>query len=252
VLESRWYEIDDLRVHARVAAAGHMPVVLVHGIGVSSRYLVPLGEVLAPDFDVYVPDMPGFGRSDKPRDAPDVPAMARFLASIINAASIDRALFAGNSFGCQILAEFALGHPERMIGLVLQGPTIDPYARSALRQIVRWLRDGPREPRGIHLIFTLARDYLDCGFRRPVQLFRYALSDPIEDKLPLIRVPTVVVRGSRDSIVSQQWAEKAAESLPDGRLVVIPGAAHTINFGAPLELARIVRSVARRPELHGA
>jgi 2-hydroxy-6-oxonona-2,4-dienedioate hydrolase len=132
-----------------------------------------------------------------------------------------------------------------VLGLVLQGPTIDPHARSWSRQVVRWLADGPREPRGIRLTFTLFRDYLDSGPRRALQLFRHSLNDRIEEKLPHINAPTVVVRGSRDPIVSQKWAQAAADALPRERLAVIPGAAHAINFGAPLELSRIVRSLAR-------
>ncbi|MDQ4029103.1 MAG: alpha/beta hydrolase, partial [Actinomycetota bacterium] len=92
---------------------------------------------------------------------------------------------------------------------------------------------------------TLLRDYLDCGPRRAVQLFRCSLADPIEQKLPYINAPTVVVRGSRDPIVSQRWAQEAAALIPHARLVVVPGAAHTVNFGAPLELARVVRSLVR-------
>lgn len=56
-----------------------------------------------------------------------------------------------------------------------------------------------------------------------------------------IRAPTLGVRGARDPIVPQRWAEEAARLLPRGRLVVIPGAAHSITFHAPLELTRVIR-----------
>ena len=107
---------------------------------------------------------------------------------------------------------------------------------------------GQREPHGIRLSLTLFRDYLDSGPRRALQLLRHSLDDRIEEKLPHINAPTVVVRGSRDPIVSQKWAQAAADALPRGRLAVIPGAAHAINFGAPLELSRFVRSLARHIE----
>ncbi len=57
-----------------------------------------------------------------------------------------------------------------------------------------------------------------------------------------MRVPTLVVRGSRDRIVSQSWAEEVAGLLPLGRLVVIPGAAHTANYGWPLQFAREIQA----------
>lgn len=220
-------------------------MVLVHGIAVSSRYMVPLAQALGRDFDVYAPDLPGIGKSSKPRDALDLRALAGALDGFLEAAGLDRAIFVGNSFGCQVLSEFALRRPERVRALVLQGPTIDPHARTWSRQVLRWLANGLREPNAMRLTLILLRDYLDCGLRRTLQLFRCSLADPIERKLRHIEVPAVVVRGSRDPIVSQRWAEEAAELLPQGQLVVLAGAAHTINFGAPLELARVVRSVVR-------
>ncbi len=54
-------------------------------------------------------------------------------------------------------------------------------------------------------------------------------------------VPTIVMRGSRDPIVPQEWAEEATRLLPRGRLVIVRGAAHTINYGAPEALLRVVR-----------
>jgi 2-hydroxy-6-oxonona-2,4-dienedioate hydrolase len=41
--------------------------------------------------------------------------------------------------------------------------------------------------------------------------------------------------------VPQRWAEEAAALVPDGRLAVVPGAGHTLNYNAPAELARICR-----------
>lgn len=50
-----------------------------------------------------------------------------------------------------------------------------------------------------------------------------------------------MVRGSRDPIVSQKWAEKATQLLPNGRLFVIPGEGHTINYANPQALVRAIR-----------
>ena len=55
-------------------------------------------------------------------------------------------------------------------------------------------------------------------------------------------MPALVVHGSRDRISPLGWAEEVAHLLPDGRLVVLPGAAHAANFSAPAEFARAVRS----------
>ncbi len=76
-------------------------------------------------------------------------------------------------------------------------------------------------------------DYMICGIRRFVRTFRYMLQDRIEDKLPKVNVPALVVRGSHDQIVSQRWSEEATRLLRTARLVVIPGAGHAINFSYP-------------------
>lgn len=75
----------------------------------------------------------------------------------------------------------------------------------------------------------MVRDYADAGMRRTIATFRAALADRIEDKLPLVKVPTLVARGERDVIVPQGWAERVAGLLPRGELVVVPGAGHTVN-----------------------
>ena len=234
-------------MHARVsttpAPAGSPAVVLIHGLVVSSRYMVPTAERLAPHHKVYVPDLPGFGRSEKPSSVLDVSGLSHSLAAWMGAVGLESAVLVGNSVGCQVIAELALRHPERVERAVLQGPTMDPEARTALRQAARLALAGTREP--LSLLPIMLLDYLSAGLRRSFATFRYALEDPIEEKLPRVRVPTLVVRGARDPIVPQRWAEGVARLLPEGRLVVVPGAAHTMNYGAPSELARVVRAFVR-------
>ncbi len=242
MLHSTWTNSRDIRIHARVAdtlAPDTAPtVILVHGAGVSSRYMVPTAERLAAFCRVYVPDLPGFGKSGKPRHVLTVDELADALVAWMNAAGVRRAALLGNSFGCQIIAAFALRHPQRITQAVLQGPTVDPAARTLRQQFWRWLQNSRNEAASQALI--IARDYRDCGVRRLVRTFRYAIDDRIEDKLPSMHLPTLVVRGSRDPIVPQAWAEEVTRRLPHGRLVIIPGFGHTLNYAAPDELVRVV------------
>lgn len=50
-----------------------------------------------------------------------------------------------------------------------------------------------------------------------------------------------MVRGSRDPIVPQRWAEEVARLLPRGRLEVIPGGPHVVNYTVPAEFVRVIR-----------
>lgn len=242
-LESKWTRVDGLRMHARVSANpvpdGAPHVILVHGIGISSRYFHPTAVRLAPEYRTYAPDLPGFGLSDKPRELQGTDALADWLAAWMRAYGIERAALVGNSYGCQIVVDFAVRHPELTEALALVGPTTDPQGNTAIEQFVRWQQNEPNEPRSKKHIAL--RDYLDCGVRRIWGSFASSLADHIERWLPHVAAPTLVIRGSLDPIVPQRWAEEAARLLPKGRVVVIPGARHTINFISPVELIRVLR-----------
>ena len=131
------------RYSACPSPAPRLPVVLVHGLGLSGRYMLPVARHLAPHFPVYLPDLPGFGDSEKPADTLDVPGLADALAAWIAAAGLARAALLGNSFGCQIIADLAARHPDLVERAVLQGPTTPPDERSWLWQFVRWRQIQP-------------------------------------------------------------------------------------------------------------
>jgi len=153
---------------------------------------------------------------------------------------LTRACLIGNSLGCQFIIDLAVRHPDLVGWAVLVGPTVDPAARSVTGQAIRGARDLFREP--IRYWPLLARDYLVAGPLRTLATLRYAVADPVVEKLPRVAAPTLVVRGSRDPIAPQAWVEEVASNLPHGRLAVIRGAAHVANYTAPIELAAAVRA----------
>ena len=210
-LQSLWTLEAGLRMHTRVSAgaAGHglAPVVCVHGLSVSSRYMVPTALRLAERRRVYLPDLPGFGRSQRPREILSIPALAEALARRMDALGIGAAVLLGNSLGCQVIAELALRWPERVSATVLTGPTMDYQAPSMLGQAGRLLRDIPREP--ISSLLLQGRDYIACGLRRTIGTLRYGLADHIEQKLPLLRDPDA---GAETIVWLAGSSEAAAES----------------------------------------
>jgi pimeloyl-ACP methyl ester carboxylesterase len=238
---SRWVDVGGRRMHARVTTVDPvhaLPAIFVHGIGVASPYFIPTLVRLAASHRGHAVDLPGFGQSHKPERTLTVTELADALAGWMDAAGIDRGAIVGNSFGCQIVTDFALRQPRRAVCIALLGPTMDPHARTAARQAARWLRNGLHErPSQLPL---LVRDYRAAGLRRTLETFRHALWDRIEDRLPHVTAPALVVRGALDPIVPQEWAEEAARLLPHGRLIVVPGAAHTLNYNAPDQTARIL------------
>ena len=243
-LAQRRIVVDGLQIYFRVSTgavpAARPPIVLVHGYGMSSRYMVPLAAALGRDFRVYAPDLPGFGRSDKPRRALDLPELADALAAWMRALGLGPAVLIGNSLGCQIVVELALRHGELVACLVLQAPTPDPAARTALQQIVRQALNL-RHDATARMSWIVLRDFASAGPRRLVSTLRHLLRHPMEDQLARVRVPALVLRGTRDPVVAGAWAARAAELLPRGRLIEVAGAAHITNFHAPERFARVVR-----------
>ena len=212
--------------------------VLVHGLGMSSRYLMPTARLLAAAGKVHVPDMPGFGRSGKPSEVLTIPELADSLAAWMTAMNITSPVLIGNSLGAQVIVDFAARHPTRLSAAVLVGLTIDPEARRVSTQLRRLLADIPQEPPGLY--WTAATDYVRAGFGRCLQTLRHALEDPILNKLPWIPVPALVVRGGNDPIVPQRWTEYAAGLIPQAKWVTIPDVAHAVNFNAAGALVKEV------------
>jgi pimeloyl-ACP methyl ester carboxylesterase len=224
-------------MHTRAGGSGPS-VVLVHGFGVSGRYLLPLAEVLSECFSAYVPDLPGHGRSERPKVSHGIGEHTDALSRWLDEVGLERPAFVANSMGCQIVTELAVRQPDRVGPLVLAGPTVDPEKRGGPRQIFAGMRATGREP--MSLVALAARDGAVHDLRGLREAARSALSDRMEDRLPLIDQPAVVVHGERDAFVSLGWAELVASLLPRGRLVVVPGEPHAVPYTNPQLVAGIV------------
>jgi pimeloyl-ACP methyl ester carboxylesterase len=252
-LRSTWHQVNDLRIHTR-ASAQPVPgrawsVVLLHGLVASSTYMVPTAMGLAPYFRVYAPDLPGFGRSQKPRRPLDVAGLADSLAAWMDAAGLEHPAIVANSSGCQFAVDFASRYPERCGPLVLLGPTLDTRHHGTPKQVVRWLADGVREPPSLNVI--RAQDYRTFGLLRALRSVRSARKDVPEEKLPHVRTPVLVVRGEKDRIVPRPRAEALVRTLAHGRLEEVPGAGHTLNFNSPEAVVKLIRRYLYELEARG-
>jgi pimeloyl-ACP methyl ester carboxylesterase len=213
------------------------PCVLLHGLAVSHRYLMPTARLLG-SRSVYVPDLAGFGLSDKPSTVLDVGGHAAIIAALLDTLGAAPVALIGNSFGCQVAAETALRRPDLVAALIMVGPTTDPAVATAWGQLGRLLRDLPHEdPRQVPI---LAADIRDAGPRRIVKTLRYAVNDHIDAKLPVLRVPTLLIRGSLDRIAPQTWLDRAAGLIPGSRTLTVDHAAHNVVTTAGPETAAAV------------
>jgi pimeloyl-ACP methyl ester carboxylesterase len=226
-----------LHVRQRVISGTATPCVLLHGLAVSHRYLMPTARLLGAR-SVYVPDLAGFGLSDKPSTVLDVGAHADIVAALLDTLGTPPVALLGNSFGCQVAVEMALRRPDLVAALILVGPTTDPAAATARGQLGRLLRDLPHEDWRQAPI--LAADIRDAGPRRIVKTLRYAVSDHIDAKFAALRVPTLLIRGSLDRIAPQIWLDRAAGLIPGASTLTVHGAAHNVVTTAGPETAAAV------------
>lgn len=255
----------EYRIYARrlvPTAAQAATVVLVHGMVLAGRGTMPLARALARrGLVVHVPDLPGFGRSEKPDRALDVTALGRALAGWVPRQADGPVILLGNSFGTQVAAAAAALRPGLVSTLVLLAPTIDarfrgrwvarlPPGRAAssaggrscgLRRLLvdRLVPDEP-DPEGTSLRRLVASEYLAAGPARAVSTYRHALRDDLIETVRGVGEPVLVVRGGSDSLVSPAWANDVAAAAPDGRLIEVHGVDHDGQFNAPHLLADAV------------
>jgi 2-hydroxy-6-oxonona-2,4-dienedioate hydrolase len=238
-----WDTVGGLEMRGWVGTPGdpkgeRPAIVLVHGLGVSTTYLMPTMKRLAERYRVYAPDLPGFGGSEKPVRTMGIGQLAGALVGWMGARGVDRAVLVCNSMGCQVAVELAVRWPEMVRGLVLSGPTMDPAAGSAFVQILRLLKDAMRERAS--LWFVAGLDYVRAWPLRVLETLRLAIADHVEGKLPMVKAPTLVVRGAEDPIATRRWVEEMVRLLPKGRMEEIEGTGHAVNYSAAEEFVGLV------------
>lgn len=242
-LAERWTTIDGVDVFYRESPERpDAPAMMhVHGFGLSGRYLLPTAERLADEFHTLVPDLPGFGRSGKVRDALDVPDLAHAAARFLDDRGIERVTLVGNSMGCPVICEFAHHYPDRLERAVLVSPAGGVHNQPLRRAMGQIGRDGTREPPRLMRVVT--PDYLRFGVPSTVRMFRALTRYPSLERMLELRIPTLAVLGDRDPLLPSpdRVQEVAGQTDHHVLLVKIEGAAHAINFSHPGELAHLIR-----------
>src|SRR6195256_5613805 len=118
-MQSGWLQLGSPRVHHMHGGRGS-PVLFIHGLG-SSGYIEWRFnlETLSDRHRVYAPDLPGFGRTEKPRARYGVTYFTRFIERYMDDRGLRSAAVVGASLGGRVALELALEHPKRVRKLVL-------------------------------------------------------------------------------------------------------------------------------------
>lgn len=246
---SGFVEVFGLEMHVREVGRGD-PVLLLHGLGVSGRYLMPLAQALGERRRVIIPDLPGWGRSERPERPLGIAGAADVLAELLGRDDGAPVPIVANSYGCQVALMLAERHPELVGPLVLIGPTVDPRYRAWSIHAVRLGLDSVREPPRLWRI--LIGDYARMGLRPLVATARAALEDRPEERVSRLDTPVLVVRGERDAITTLEWARACASLAARGTFATVENAAHAAHFSHPRAVARLVESfLAEHPDRLG-
>lgn len=219
--------------------------VLVHGIGVSSRYFQPLASELARDGRVYLIDLPGYGAAPDPRRDVTIADHAAVLASFLRRSTLENPVLVGHSWGSQVVSMLARDHPDVSDRIVLMAPTLEPPARRFWIAARNLLHDALREP---PVVFGIAvTDYLiRCGVPYLLRQVPHMLRDAMETRLGSLRARVLIVNGDRDTIVSTRWARELTELGADIEFREVHGP-HVIMHTDPVMIAHHITEFLERP-----
>jgi pimeloyl-ACP methyl ester carboxylesterase len=218
-------------------------------------------EQLSRAYTVVAPDLPGFGRSS-PLQKPSLSDMAMRLKELIDALHLDQVIVIGNSLSAAVGIRFVNEYPKAVSHLVLVNGGYMPLIPGPIRKIVALPIVNQVFRRLIrHLMFslqTLKRSFADpsrlpAGFIEKIRgnalvYSRISFDIVMNMTEPLARptVPTLLVWGAQDSLVTMKQARELLKWIPGARLVTIEGAGHMPQVERPQEFAEVIRGLAKK------
>ena len=246
--KSRYLTVSGHRMHYYVwGPEAGTPVVLVHGLGGRSedwRNLTPY--LIRAGFRVYMLDLPGYGRSDKPADfSYSVPDEANAVLGFMNTLGLMQVDLGGWSMGGWIAQSFAAAHPERVNKLMLfdsaglyERPSwntdlFTPVSALELDQLDALLMPHPPAVPSF-----IANDILRTSRNRAWIIHRALSSmltgrDATDKLLPQLKMPVLIVWGAVDHITPLSQGETIHRLVPQSQMEVVPECGHL----APVQCA---------------
>ncbi len=193
----------------------HPILVLLHGLGASYERWLNVAPMLSKYFRIIIPDVIGFGESDKPIDEYSTVFFVRFLKEFLDRLNIDRPIIlCGHSFGGCLATEFAIAFSNRVEKLVLVAPAgvtqsstpvFDQYVLAALyptyENALKAFVNTAFDPR-----FVTEKSVMDFIKRMMLLNAKYAFmsvllgirySSNLQSRLPKIKSPTLIMWGRK-------------------------------------------------------
>ena len=240
-VQSRTVIVAGHRIHynAEGPAAGPV-VVLVHGLGGRAEDWRDLAPYLThAGYRVYMPDLPGYGRSQKPADfSYSIPDQAGAVIVFLDALALKQVDLGGWSMGGWIVQRIAGEHPERVRRLMLydsagiyEKPAWDtrlftPQNPAELDRLDALLMPHPPVVPGF-----IARDILRLSHKNAWVIQRALATmltgkDATDNLLPTLKMPVLIVWGSEDKITPLSQGEKMHALVPQSQLFAVAACGH--------------------------
>lgn len=266
---SRFVDAGGLRWHVQVAGDGPV-LLLLHGTGAAThswRNLLPL---LAEDFTVIAPDLPGHGfTSGRLVGGLSMPAMARAVAALLDALDRTPTVIIGHSAGAAIGIRMRLDglmNPAKLIGLnaallpfpglaaklfpaLARALFVNPFAPHILARIARTpgevARFLPRstgskiDARGVDLYARLLGD--SSHIAGAITMMAEWDLDALRRDLPKLTTPLLLIHGEADTAIAPRYATEAAALVQRGRARLLPNLGHLAHEEKPADVATIIR-----------
>jgi pimeloyl-ACP methyl ester carboxylesterase len=243
-------------------------VVLLHGQPDTRAVWLPVRRRLV-GVRVFAPDRPGYGTN--PRPPTDLPGNVDWLLALLDRARIGRAVLAGHSWAGGVALLAAARHPDRVHGLALVA-SVGPGGLHAYDHVLAWPGAGELAAfAGLRLARpvqayrarrlaarrlpsddrAIADMEIAAQFHRPVWRSFLVEQRALVRQLPLlsgalgaVRAPTVVLAGTRDSVIPRRGPELLAAQVPGATLRRVDGAGHDLPLQKPDEVAETIRGLA--------
>lgn len=245
-----------LLLRATRGGSGPPLVVLHHSIGPCAWS--DGWDRLAADFCVCLPDLPGYGESERPTWARTPRDLAILLGLWLDAQGLAPASVVGLGFGGFLAAELATLSPRRLRNLVLvgaagllpaQGKILDQFLISHTDYVQAYFRDRSSYEKRFGstpdieqlLAWDESREMTARVAWKP-----YMYSRRLAALLCGVDVPSLVIWGEHDAVVPLECGERYARELPRARLEVVPGCGHAVDLERPDALIASIRAQAAR------
>ncbi len=240
------------RYRRDLRTSGEPTFVLVHGIGVSSRYFEDLARHLVTVGDVITLDLPGFGRTPKSPQTLSIAGFAAIVHAAIRYEGIEDPIVIGHSMGAQVVTELAARDPKMVRRLLLIGPPVNAMERSFPVVSWRFLQSSFHEPLGVALFAASA--YAHCGITWFLRHVPGMVSYPIASRLEATKARVTLVRGEFDYIAPMRWLEDLRNCAEDAsgviaQVIEVSDGAHSVIVKHADTIARLAIELAREEPL---